>query len=82
MSSLDGEAWFRRKTSRKVEMVTDEAGAYLAFRGADSTKHQHCGLRARENFPPPSTVEYHLPKENRKVVKDHGVTHANGYLNG
>ena len=33
-------------------------------------------------FPPPSTVEYHMPEENRKVVKDHGVTRANGYLNG
>jgi len=22
---------------------------------------------------------YHLPKKNRKVVKDHGVTSANGY---
>jgi hypothetical protein len=36
------EAWFRRKTSLKVEMVTDEAGTYSEFRGADSTKHQKC----------------------------------------
>ena len=60
-------------------MVTDEAGAYSAFSGADSTNQQKCGLRALENFPTPSTVEYHMPKKNRKVVKDHGVNSANGY---
>ena len=27
VSSLDGEAWFCRKTSLKVEMVADKAGA-------------------------------------------------------
>jgi hypothetical protein len=76
---LDGEAWFCRKTSLTVEMVTDEAGACTTVRDADSTKHQHYGLRARDNFPPPSTVECHMPQEHRKVVKDHGVTRANGW---
>ena len=57
-SSLDEEAWFRRKTSLKVEMVTKEAGASSEFRGTDSTMHQECSLRALENFPTTSTVEY------------------------
>jgi hypothetical protein len=44
------EAWFCRKTSLKVEMVTDEARAFSEFRGADSTKHQECSFRALEKF--------------------------------
>jgi hypothetical protein len=32
-------------------MVTDEAGTYSEFRGADSTKHQECSFRALEKFP-------------------------------
>src|SRR5258708_11465502 len=73
--------WFCRKTSLKVEMVTNEAGASSEFRGADSTMHQECGLRALENFPTTSTVEYHMPKKNRKVAKDHVINFANGYPN-
>jgi hypothetical protein len=50
VSSLDGEAWFCRKTSLKVEMVTDETGAFSEFRGADSRKHQEGSFRAFEKF--------------------------------
>jgi len=60
-------------------MVTDEAGAFSEFRGADSTKHQECSFRALENFPITSMIEYHLPKKNRKVVNDHIVNFVNGY---
>ena len=79
VGSLDREAWFCRITSLTVEMISDEAEAFSEFRGADSTKHQKCSCKALENFPTPSTVEYHMPKKNRKVVKDHGVNSANGY---
>jgi hypothetical protein len=50
VNCLDGVAWFCRKTSLKVEMGTDEAGAFSEFRGADSTKHQECSFRALEKF--------------------------------
>jgi hypothetical protein len=51
VGSLDRETWFCRKTSLTVEMITDEAGAFSAFRGADSTKHQKCGIKTLEKFP-------------------------------
>ncbi|HET7638644.1 MAG TPA: hypothetical protein VFK47_07870, partial [Ktedonobacteraceae bacterium] len=76
---LDGEAWFCRKTSLKVEMVTNEAGASSEFRGADSTTQQECNLRALKNSPASFMVEYHMPKKNRKVAKDHVINFANGY---
>jgi hypothetical protein len=63
VSSPDREAWFRRKTSLKVEMVTGAAGAFSEFRGAAS--------ELETNFP--------LQKKNRKVVNDHVVNFANGY---
>ena len=71
MSSLDREAWFRRKTSLKVEMISDEAAANAACRGAAS--------EFSSIFPPPSTVGHHMLQEHRKVVKDHGDTAANSY---
>jgi hypothetical protein len=51
VNCIDGEAWFCRKTSLEVEMITDEAGDFSAFRGADSTKHQKCGIKTLEKFP-------------------------------
>jgi hypothetical protein len=40
---------------------------------------KNAAAELEKNFPTPSTVEYHMPKKYRKVVKDHGVTIANGY---
>src|SRR6266700_4647301 len=51
MGSLYREAWFCRETSLTVEMITDEAGAFSEFRGADSMKHQKCSRRVLEKFP-------------------------------
>jgi hypothetical protein len=38
MGSLDREAWFCRKTSLTVEMITDEAEAFSEVRTANITK--------------------------------------------
>ncbi len=46
VSGLNREARFCRKTSLKVEMVTDEIGDFSAFRGTDLTKHRECSFRA------------------------------------
>jgi hypothetical protein len=50
VNCLDGEVWFCRKASLKVEMVTDEDRTFSEFRGADSKKHQACNTRALENL--------------------------------
>jgi hypothetical protein len=71
VNRLKREAWFCRKTSLKVEMVTGAAGAFSEFRGAAS--------ELETNFPVTSMIEYRLQKKNRKVVNDHVVNFANGY---
>jgi hypothetical protein len=58
-------------------MVTNEAGAYSEFRGADSTMNQECGLRALEIFPFNFMVEYQVPKKNRRMMKDQVVNFTN-----
>jgi hypothetical protein len=50
VNNIDEEAWICRKTSLKVEMVTDEAGAFSEFRCADARKHQEYSYRALEKF--------------------------------
>lgn len=64
-------------------MVSEETGAYSPFCRADFTKQSEMrSQRSRKIFLLLNAVEYHMPQEHRKVVKDLGVTSANGYLNG
>jgi len=49
----------------------------FAARTLQSTRNGASELE--KNFPTPSTVENHMPKKNRKVVKDYVVNFANGY---
>src|SRR6266568_1035291 len=70
LAALMGKHGFAEKLHLKLNwlLIRPEHIQHIAVRTPRNIRIAVSELE--KNFPPPSTVEYHMPKEHRKVGKD------------